>query len=142
MNLRVSKSVTGFGDDGMCNCVRRAKISGDIRNGRFVSTSFELLPFDKEQQQAAKEAQLRKSRLGAAFAMSGEGLIVADILADGAAGKAGLNKGDKIIRLNDKPVAEMDPDAIRAAFADVEVVNFSIIRDGEQMEFSVRLTKK
>ena len=105
------------GDDGMCNCVRQAKVSGEIKDGRFVSTSFELLPFDKEKQQAAKEAQLRKSRFGAAFAMSGEGLIVKDILADGLVGKAGLKKGDKIVKLNDKPVAEMDPDAIRAAFA-------------------------
>lgn len=36
------------GDDGMCNCIRQAKVSGELKGGRFVSTSFEVMPFDKE----------------------------------------------------------------------------------------------
>ena len=32
------------GDDGMCQCVRKAKVSGTIENGRFTSTKFEVLP--------------------------------------------------------------------------------------------------
>ena len=32
------------GDHGMCNCVRHAKVSGEVKNERFVVTSFELLP--------------------------------------------------------------------------------------------------
>ena len=35
-------------EDGMCNCVRQAKVTGQIKDGRFASASFELLPFDKE----------------------------------------------------------------------------------------------
>ncbi len=31
-------------DDGMCNAVRQAKITGEIANGRFAASSFELLP--------------------------------------------------------------------------------------------------
>lgn len=35
------------GDDGMCNCIRQAKVSGEVKDGRFVATSFELLPAEK-----------------------------------------------------------------------------------------------
>lgn len=30
--------------DGMCNLCRQARVSGSIRDGRFVASSFELLP--------------------------------------------------------------------------------------------------
>lgn len=30
--------------DGMCNAVRQARVTGEIRNGRFVASRFELLP--------------------------------------------------------------------------------------------------
>jgi hypothetical protein len=130
------------GEDGLCNCVRQAKVSGEIRSGRFVATSLEVLPVDKEHQAAAKLEQLKKSRLGAAFAMSGQGLVVKDIWEDGAAGKAGLKKGDKIVKLNDKSVAEMNPESLRAVFAESETVTFSIKRDGEKTEILVRLPKK
>jgi len=37
-----------FGDahanDGMCNAVRQAKVTGEIANGRLVASSFTLLP--------------------------------------------------------------------------------------------------
>ena len=32
------------GEDGMCSCVREAKVSGELVDGRFQVTSFELLP--------------------------------------------------------------------------------------------------
>lgn len=32
------------GTDGMCNCIRKAKVSGKIKDNRFVATSFEVLP--------------------------------------------------------------------------------------------------
>ena len=34
------------GDDGLCNCIRNAKVAGEIKDGRFVATSFEVLPKD------------------------------------------------------------------------------------------------
>jgi hypothetical protein len=34
------------GNEGLCNAVRNARVSGEVRNGRFVSTAFELLPQD------------------------------------------------------------------------------------------------
>ncbi len=34
------------GDDGLCNCIRKAKVSGEINNGRFVASSFEVFPLD------------------------------------------------------------------------------------------------
>lgn len=42
------KSIDDFGDahaeDGLCNMIRKAKVTGQIKNGRFVASSFELLP--------------------------------------------------------------------------------------------------
>ena len=35
-------------DDGFCNAVRRAHVQGGVENGRFVATSFALLPDDNE----------------------------------------------------------------------------------------------
>lgn len=35
-------------NDGFCNAVRQARVHGRIENGRFVATSFELLPSDDE----------------------------------------------------------------------------------------------
>ena len=32
------------GDDGFCNSVRQARVTGEIVDGRFVAESFELLP--------------------------------------------------------------------------------------------------
>ena len=32
------------GDDGLCNCIRHARVTGEIKGGRFVATAFELLP--------------------------------------------------------------------------------------------------
>jgi hypothetical protein len=32
------------GDDGMCECVRKAEVKGVISEGRFVANSFELMP--------------------------------------------------------------------------------------------------
>ena len=32
------------GDDGLCNCIRKAKVTGEIKDGRFVAASFEVLP--------------------------------------------------------------------------------------------------
>lgn len=34
------------GEDGLCNCIRKARVSGEVRDGRFVATLFELLPLD------------------------------------------------------------------------------------------------
>ena len=35
-------------NDGMCNAVRKAKVTGDVIDGRFVATSFEMLPIEKK----------------------------------------------------------------------------------------------
>jgi hypothetical protein len=34
--------------DGMCSMVRQATVQGSVENGRFVATSFSLLPIAKE----------------------------------------------------------------------------------------------
>jgi len=35
-------------DDGFCNAVRQAKVQGEVVNGKFVATYFELLPEKKK----------------------------------------------------------------------------------------------
>jgi len=30
--------------DGICNAIRQARVTGEVKGGRFVATSFELLP--------------------------------------------------------------------------------------------------
>jgi len=37
------------GDDGMCNAIRTAKVTGEIKDGRFVATDFELLSQDADE---------------------------------------------------------------------------------------------
>lgn len=34
-------------DDGLCNCIRKAKVTGQIQDGRFVATSIKILPAAK-----------------------------------------------------------------------------------------------
>ncbi|MGI9516104.1 MAG: DUF6370 family protein [Pirellulaceae bacterium] len=34
------------GDDGLCNCVRRARVQGEVVDGKFVASVFEVLPDD------------------------------------------------------------------------------------------------
>ena len=31
-------------NDGMCNAIRKAKVTGHVENGRFAASTFELLP--------------------------------------------------------------------------------------------------
>ncbi len=38
-------------DEGFCNKIRKAKVSGTIVNDRFVATGFKLLPEEKVKQQ-------------------------------------------------------------------------------------------
>lgn len=45
-------AIDDFGDahanDGFCNSVRQAKVQGEVVNGKFVATYFELLPSKKK----------------------------------------------------------------------------------------------
>ncbi len=34
------------GQDGLCNCIRKAKVSGEISDGRFEATSIDLIESD------------------------------------------------------------------------------------------------
>ena len=36
------------GEDGLCNCVRKARVEGEVIDGKFVATVFEVLPQDDE----------------------------------------------------------------------------------------------
>ncbi len=43
------------GNDGLCNCIRQAKVSGELKDGRFVSTSFDLLPANNPKNTVKKD---------------------------------------------------------------------------------------
>ena len=34
--------------EGFCNAVRKAEVSGEVKDGKFVATSFKLLPAEKK----------------------------------------------------------------------------------------------
>lgn len=74
--------------------------------------------------------------------MYDEGLVVAELWEDGLAAKAGLKNGDRIIKLNDKTVADLEHSAIKATLTDSESVDFSIMRDDEAMDVSVHPSKE
>ena len=42
--------------DGMCNCVRQAKVSGETGEGRVVVTAFELLPAQSNESEVEKSS--------------------------------------------------------------------------------------
>ena len=41
---KMSDHGNAHGDGGMCNTVRKAKVTGEVKGERFVATAFELLP--------------------------------------------------------------------------------------------------
>lgn len=42
-------------EDGLCNCIRQAKVTGKVKEGRFVAVAFQLLPLDTVTEQAASD---------------------------------------------------------------------------------------
>ena len=52
-------SIDDHGDahdkSGLCNCVRKARVTGEIKGERFVATSFKLIPIDKEPGQSDEQ---------------------------------------------------------------------------------------
>ena len=36
------------GEDGLCNCVRKATVAGKVEDGRFVASSFNVLPNESQ----------------------------------------------------------------------------------------------
>jgi len=69
-----------------------------------------------------------------------EGVLVADVFKGGPAEKAGLERGDVIVRFDGKDVAESkDLSRIVAATPVGKMVNVKIMRDGKEMERTVRV---
>jgi len=42
----INKHGDAHAADGFCSAIRKAEVTGEIKNGRFVATSFKLLPED------------------------------------------------------------------------------------------------
>ena len=38
------------GKDGLCNCIRKAEVTGELKDGRFIASSFKLLPLDNDEE--------------------------------------------------------------------------------------------
>ena len=130
-------------ESGMCNCIRKARVTGEIKGDRFAATSFELLPFDKEQAQRDSQEKLKKSRLGASFAKKGsEELFVHDVWEEGPAGKAGLKKGDQVLKINGQPAAELDQDSLKSILGKDSTLVFEVTRDAESLEITVEESVK
>ncbi len=129
-------SIDDFGDahasDGMCLCIRKAKIEGEIKDGRFVASSIELLPLDETKQAEEAQEKLRQSPMGASFGIKGGKLIVNDIWEQGLGAQAGLLLNDEIVKLNGQPVEELDSDALKAVLTESESIEFTVLRNGEE----------
>jgi S1-C subfamily serine protease len=121
--------------DGLCNAIRQAMVEGQVEEGRFVASSFVLLPYDGE-------PQPRKSRVGIALGRSAEGLTIDDVFADSPAEASGLRKGDVILELNDIEVAGIERTALQSIFTDNSEVRFAILRDGQPLQITVHLRAK
>lgn len=44
----INKHGDAHADDGFCSAIRKAEVVGEIKNDRFVASSFKLLPMKKE----------------------------------------------------------------------------------------------
>ncbi len=42
----INKHGDAHAADGFCSAIRKAEVTGEIKNGRFVATSFKLLPME------------------------------------------------------------------------------------------------
>jgi bacterioferritin-associated ferredoxin len=120
------------GDAGMCNTIRSAKVKGSVKNDRFVATSFKLLSHDVANQK-------KKSRLGIALALDGESVVIDEVFENSAAEKSGLKKGDQIIEINKTEVLGLEQDKLIALFKKSATLDFSIMRDGKTLEFTVKV---
>ena len=118
--------------DGICNAIRQAVVVGEVVDGRFVASAFELLPY-------GGEAAPGKPRLGIALATGESGLVIDRVFEGSLAEEAGLRKGDIVKELNGRPVASMEQDALRSLLEKEALLRFSILRDGEVREVEVDL---
>ncbi len=72
---------------------------------------------------------------------STKGVLVASVLKDGPAEKAGIKQGDVIVSYQGKPID--NPDSFRNEIAVAPIgqpVTLSVIRDGKPMEFNIKVS--
>lgn len=79
-----------------------------------------------------------RASVGIAMANRNGELSIARVLPDSAAEAAGLRAGDKIVRLNGLPVADMQPDQMRAIMTAGGLIRFEVERDGKSVKVPVR----
>ncbi|MBU1713558.1 MAG: DegQ family serine endoprotease [Proteobacteria bacterium] len=71
-----------------------------------------------------------------------KGVLVADLVKDGPAEKAGIERGDLIVSFNKKPIQEArDLSAIVADSPVGEKSNVTVIRNGKQQDITVKLER-
>ena len=71
------------------------------------------------------------------------GYLIGDVTADGAAEKAGIAKGDIVIKILDRKIANIyDFMYVMQDCQPGQVVPVTVVRDGKELEFQVTLTAK
>jgi serine protease Do len=79
-------------------------------------------------------------KLAAGFGVKAtKGAIVADLLPDGPAAKAGLKKDDVIVSMNGKDVDGRSLRLAVGSMAPGSTINLKVLRDGSEHNFSVTL---
>ena len=81
-------------------------------------------------------------RAGMWFNVSGDGLKVVDVTADGPAQAAGFKAGDRIVAIDGKPARDTPVYDLRRRLrnqAPGTVVRFSVVRDGQPRDIAVTL---
>lgn len=89
-----------------------------------------------------QDIEMVKSRGGEIQTNEKEGLYVAQVSEGGAAAKAGLKKGDVLIRVDDKPVTEGEQNKLQEIIGRKrpgDVVKIDFVRDGKRKSTSAKL---
>ncbi|MFH2001538.1 MAG: PDZ domain-containing protein [Planctomycetota bacterium] len=67
-------------------------------------------------------------------------IVIHRLLQDSPAGESGLRKGDQVIRINDRPAAEITMDELSDLFTEEgKEVNLLITREDEECKVTVKL---
>lgn len=101
---------------------------------------------DKQKKETPKDAlDEERGFMGVKYnaEQEGTGLLVAEVIPDTGAAKAGIKEGDRVIKINDKEIKSFeDVGAQLRTMKPGETVNVTVKRGDKEMKFTVTLGKR